>query len=178
MSQDRASEDRFTEIVRTTESRLRAHIAGMGVSLDAVDDIAQDVYLAFYDGLEQMPADVEPLCWLKGIARNMCRSYMRSQKRLSQRKSEALAELMVRQAQAIQPKQDPFDGVRLALQDCMGKLQEKSRRMILLRYQEGQASESIARAFSMTPGAVRVAMLRLRNALKDCMAQARWGSTL
>ena len=46
MAEKRVDNDvRFEEILFDTEHRVRAYIAGMGVSLDMVDDIAQEVYL-------------------------------------------------------------------------------------------------------------------------------------
>ena len=65
----------FESVLRDTQSVLRAYIAGMGVPLDVVDDLAQDVYLEYYRGRNRRPLDVEPIRWLKGIAKNLCLNY-------------------------------------------------------------------------------------------------------
>ena len=71
----------FEQILRDTQHMVRAYIAGLGASSDEVDDIAQDVYVAFYNGMHKMPADTTPIRWLKGIARNLCMSHFRKTKR-------------------------------------------------------------------------------------------------
>jgi hypothetical protein len=42
-------------ILRQTQLQLRAYIRSCGVSLQDIDDLAQDVYFAYYRGMEKMP---------------------------------------------------------------------------------------------------------------------------
>src|SRR5579859_6100417 len=89
---------RFEAILRETQSVIRAYIAGMGVPLDSIDDLAQEVYLEFYKGAERRPEDVEPIRWLKGIAKNLCLNYFRKSKRKAEQHLEAVAVLLERLA--------------------------------------------------------------------------------
>src|SRR5258706_8300313 len=121
----------FETVLRETQSVIRAYIAGMGVPLDTVDDLAQEVYLEYYKGLERRPGDVEPIRWLKGIAKNLCLNHFRRSKRKAEQHLEAVAVLLER-------VNCPLEDVRHPemLDGCLDKLPDRSREMILLRYEE------------------------------------------
>ena len=165
------AERRFEAILRATEPRVRAYIAGLGVSPDRVDDIAQDAFIEYYRGMAEMPEGTEPIRWLKGIARNLCFNHFREEKRASGRHQAALAAILERTASQIESQ---AGGSRAAetLADCLEKLPEKPRRLVALCYEEGQTSETMARALSMTAEAVRIALFRIRTALRECMEKA------
>jgi RNA polymerase sigma-70 factor (ECF subfamily) len=138
----------------------------MGIPLDTVDDLAQEVYLAFYKGRDRRPDGVEPVRWLKGIAKNLCLNYFRRSKRKSEQHLEAVAVLLERLPGAVEglPERDALDG-------CLEKLPGRSREMIGLRYQEGLESAAIGRKLGLSPEAVRITLLRIRTALRDCLGR-------
>jgi len=153
----------FEAVLRETQSLLRAYIAGMGVPLDVVDDLAQDVYLEYYRGRERRPADVEPIRWLKGIAKNLCLNYFRRSKR-SAAQHEAMAALLERVSSTMESLHEPA-----RLDGCLDRLPGRSREMIDARYRDGKSSEAIGRSLGMTPEAVRIGLLRIRAALRECL---------
>ena len=156
----------FEAILRETQSVIRAYIAGMGVPLDTIDDVAQEVYLEFYKGRDRRPADVEPIRWLKGIAKNLCLNYFRKSKRKAEQHLEAVAVLLERM-------DCPLDEVRDAesLDGCLEKLPPRSRELIALRYEENMESADIGRRLKLSPEAVRVTLLRIRTVLRDCLGR-------
>jgi RNA polymerase sigma-70 factor (ECF subfamily) len=156
----------FEAILRETQGVIRAYIAGMGVPLDTIDDIAQEVYLEFYKGRDRRPGDVEPIRWLKGIARNLCLNYFRKNKRKAEQHLEAVAVLLERLS-------CPIDNVREpeVLDGCLEKLPSRSRELIALRYEEGMESAAIGRRLGLSPEAVRITLLRIRNVLRDCLGR-------
>jgi RNA polymerase sigma-70 factor (ECF subfamily) len=156
----------FESVLRETQSVLRAYIAGMGVPLDTVDDLAQEVYLEFYKGLERKPGDVEPIRWLKGIAKNLCLNYFRKSKRKAEQHLEAVAVLLER-------LDCPLEEIREAdaLDGCLEKLPGRSREMIALRYEEGMESAAIGKKLGLSAEAVRITLLRIRTALRECLGR-------
>jgi RNA polymerase sigma-70 factor, ECF subfamily len=165
------TEGRFESILRETEPRIRAYIAGLGVAPDRVDDLAQDAFVEFYLGMGAMPEGMEPIRWLKGIARKLCFSHFREEKRASGRHRAALAEILDRTRG---PLESSAGGGRVAeiLAGCLEKLGERPRRLLMLCYGEGHTSEAIARTLSMTAEAVRIALFRIRAALRNCVEKA------
>ena len=158
------SDAEFEAILHETQSVIRAYIAGMGVRLDTVDDLAQEVYLEFHKGRDRRPKDVEPVRWLKGIARNLCMNHFRESKRRSEQHQEAVAALLERLP-------CPFENVGSpdSLDGCLEKLPSRSRELVALRYGEGMESGRIGEKLGMSAEAVRVTLLRIRAVLRDCL---------
>ncbi|HLY10231.1 MAG TPA: sigma-70 family RNA polymerase sigma factor [Planctomycetota bacterium] len=156
----------FEAILRDTQSVIRAYIAGMGVPLDSIDDLAQEVYLEFYKGTERRPAEVEPIRWLKGIARNLSLNYFRRSKRKAEQHLEAVAVLLERLA-------CPLEDVAEAetLDRCLEQLPPRSRELIALRYEADLESAAIGRRLQISPEAVRITLLRIRTVLRDCLGR-------
>ncbi|QDU96352.1 RNA polymerase sigma factor [Lignipirellula cremea] len=164
----------FDAILKSSQSHIRAYIAGMGVPSHEVDDVAQDVFLEFYKNLDKTPHDVAPERWLKGIARNLCMNHFRKQKRRSQLQKEALAELLSR---VEPPLEQLFEqsGAAVALENCFSKLPPKSRDLLSMRYRDDLSSRRIAEALDSTAEAVRVSLHRIRNGLKNCISDSLSG---
>ncbi|MBN1676758.1 MAG: sigma-70 family RNA polymerase sigma factor [Kiritimatiellae bacterium] len=163
-------DERFEEILRGTQAQIRAYIAGLGVSLDYVDDVAQDVFVEFYKNMEKMPGDVEPCRWLKGIARNLSYKHFRRWKQASFHLRESIAELLGKVESRWERLQGE-DRALLALHACLKEISEKNRQVIRLRYEEGLTSEAISKAMQVTPSAIRMTLLRVRDWLRTCVTQ-------
>ena len=157
----------FESILAETQSRVRAYIAGMGVSLDMVDDIAQEVYLAFHDNIDKMPEGVEPIRWLKGMARNMCMNHFRKSKRQKVKHLEAIADVLAWTQDAMPA--EPSPAMERSLRECMAKLAPKQRKILSLRYEKGLNSSAIAEITGSAAGAIRIALMRTLGNLRDCM---------
>lgn len=165
-----ADRQTFDRIMGETEPSVRAYIAGLGVSLDTVDDLAQEVYLEFYRHMDAMPAGILPIRWLKGIARNVCMNYFRASKRREEHRVEAVAEIMVQIEAESAPEPETTDqGV--ALQSCLQKLTARQRKIVGLRYEEGVTGEEVAHRLSANAGAIRVTLFRLLRMLRDCVTE-------
>ncbi|HLF94762.1 MAG TPA: sigma-70 family RNA polymerase sigma factor [Planctomycetota bacterium] len=154
----------FETVLRETQSVVRAYIAGMGIPLDLVDDLAQEVYLEYHRGSARRPSEVEPVRWLKGIAKNLCLNHFRRSRRAAARHQEAVAELLERAESAGRPPPGPGE-----LDGCVEELPGRSREMVALRYREGMESAAIGKAVGLSAEAVRIALLRIRSALRDCL---------
>lgn len=167
---------RFENVVRETESVIRAYLAGLGVGSESVDDIAQDVYVAFYRSMDRLPAEVIEIRWLKGIARNLAMNHFRTAKREQARHQAAVADLLAG-VEAPAPHERALSTESI-LRLCLEKLPERSRRLVRLRYEEGETAERIAERECSQPTAIRVALLRIRQALRDCVkTQAAEGAS-
>jgi RNA polymerase sigma-70 factor (ECF subfamily) len=165
--------EQFETVFRETQSRVRSYIAGMGVPLDDVDDVAQDVFLAYFRQGDQAPAGVEPIRWLKGIARNLCLEYFRRRRVPGGEYRLALAELLEAADSAFLARltdPDPTD-TQQALGHCLDRLSAKNRQLLDLRYQQNLPSHRIAAQVGATAEAVRIALMRTRSALRECVTK-------
>ena len=160
----------FDAIVRETQAHIRAYIAGLGVPRHDVDDIAQDVYVELYRFANRIPANIPHKQWLKGIARNLCMNYFRRTSRRQRLQREALVEIFLRAERKESPALSE-GAVRVALDGCCEKLSPESQRLLALRYEQELPSHQIAERLQSTAEAVRIALFRIRTALKACIGK-------
>ena len=158
----------FERVLTASHGEVRAYLAALGVPRGCVDDLAQEVFLAWYRAPGQRPAEVEPVRWLKGIARRMALNFFRTSQRAEERHVAVVAELL-----ATEPMELPMraDDAAAALEHCLGEVPEKHRGVLRLRYEENLASPDIAARLGTTAAAVRILLMRLREALRDCIAR-------
>ncbi|MBA3709577.1 MAG: hypothetical protein H0W83_12255, partial [Planctomycetes bacterium] len=155
--------DTFDRILQETERPLRLYLASLGVALADVDDLAQDVFLDFYQHPEDRPGDVEPIRWLKGMAKHKAYDHFR---RRSQR--SALLERMATSLERQEPRFGAGDGsgeLLDALKGCLTKLPDAQRDLLARYYGEQDEGTAAARA----PSAARMTVMRLRETLRLCI---------
>ena len=159
----------FDRVLTASHGEVRAYLAALGVPVACVDDLAQEVFLAWYRAPEQRPAEVEPVRWLKGIARRMALNFFRAGRRAEERHAAVVAELLATEAMELPVRAD--DAAAAALEDCLGEVPEKNRAVLRLRYEENLASHDIAARLGTTAAAVRILLMRLREALRGCISK-------
>lgn len=157
----------FDRVLKATHGEVRAYLASLGVPLDCADDLAQEVYLAWFRAPEQRPAEVEPVRWLKGIARRMALNFFRASKRREHHGLAIVAELLATESLTLKLAAD--DSAEAALTHCLDDVSEKNRAVLQLRYEERLDSSVIGQRLGMTAEAVRILLLRVRAALRDCI---------
>ena len=111
--------------------------------------------------------------WLIGIARNMAIQHVRTEVR-RRRKERGPLSARLSQWRIEQLAQDPGDGEDQertfeALQACIEQLAPESRRVVDEHYFQRRTMESIAQRQGRGAGAVRMMLLRIRQALGECI---------
>jgi len=64
---------------------------------------------------------------------------------------------------------DEVDPIREALRQCLQQLKGRSKRVIELRYRRGMKSKAIADEMTLSAGAVRMLLCRVRETLRRCI---------
>ncbi len=167
-SQTTSRGDDFERILRETQGLIRAHIAGMGVRSDEVDDVAQEVYLDYAKNPERRPPDVEVLRWLRGMARNCCHEYFRRRARQAKH-LVAISETLCAEAPPPASDDELGEAKLTALRNCMERLGQPHRELLNRYYQDGQSAEELANAQGRSVGAVHMVLSRLRETLRRCL---------
>lgn len=139
----------------------------LGRDADAFD-ASQIVFLQAFEELER-GGDIEnPLAWLRKVARNRCLDWIRADRfvpveddeldRAREPESLGFGELM---------NIDPMLGKEL--DGCLDRLDSRSRKVLLLRYQEDLSYDEISQEMKDRPGALRVRVVRALVALRRCL---------
>lgn len=138
----------------------------------AAEDLVQEVFAQAlrsgdrYDGSRPFGA------WLRGIGRNLLMAHLRQQRKgVVCVAPELLDRLDARAAEEEAAFGGPDDkDRRLAqLRTCLGRLTDRARQLVLLRYREDQSSAAIGERLAMTAAAVDMALSRARKKLAECV---------
>jgi RNA polymerase sigma-70 factor (ECF subfamily) len=159
----------FGRLVEMHQGRVRAYVGSYLHWPDLVDDIAQEVFLAAYADLRSYRGDSAFSTWLLGIARHRVLRQFRGELR----KSRAIDELLDR-GRVVRLEED---GERLgereraiaALQRCLESLPPGSSEIVAEHYFRASSLADMARKANKGESALRMALLRIRRALRECM---------
>lgn len=138
--------------------------------LDAAEDAFQEVGLRVVQQASKGAAVGKFLPWVREVARNVVTDQFR---RRQAAPIPAPLEAVIAQAfEETEFTAEESRARRRYLADCLGKLTDKVRSLLRLRYAEGASLDAAARAAGWRPDSVKVAMSRARRALFECL-QAR-----
>ncbi len=166
----------FTTLVEVYQARVRGYLARWVHDAASVDDLAQEVFLAAYRNLARFDGAVPIGAWFAGIARNQALTYLRGQRRRRAREADAFAAAFQDwHLKALESETDRL-GDRLteiaALRGCLEALPEAQRSLVEDHYLGGRTCAAIARERDQEQGAVRMAMLRVRQTLRGCLERS------
>ncbi|MEY5026195.1 MAG: hypothetical protein RLZZ244_1723 [Verrucomicrobiota bacterium] len=162
--------------------RLGAYVNGLLRDAHAAEDVLQEVWVLLSAELEKGHPIQNQAAWCRGVAKNLIlRHWEKRQTAKVIADSNALEAFMdrVEACFAWADTQDHFASARLAaLDQCLGSLPERSRRVLSLKYTQRLAVERIAEETGQSLVAVKKALLRLRHALLECvrrrLSQEEW----
>ncbi|HVR85150.1 MAG TPA: sigma-70 family RNA polymerase sigma factor [Planctomycetota bacterium] len=167
------SKEAFSLIVRHHQVQIRTFLSKFVQLDDVVDDLAQETFLAAYRSMTTYRGDSPLRTWLLGIARHRALRYLED---LDQRRSEGsvdletaldtlLAQKMQREEQAVSSHARKVT----ALEACLENLPRTGARLIQEFYFKGRSAGDVAQMTGKTEGAVRITLMRLRQALTQCV---------
>jgi len=160
----------FARILRAHQASIRGYLSKMVRRDDLIDDLAQETFIAAYRNLATYRQESSLRGWLLGIARKRVLRYLEDLRHRGMARVES--ELASWLLQTAQRDQDPgrHELELEALETCLRKLPPHSTRLVDDFYYKQRSADSIASASGRTVGAVWMALLRVREALRDCVA--------
>jgi RNA polymerase sigma-70 factor (ECF subfamily) len=175
----RRDRDAFAELVLRHQRQVRCFVAAYVRDAAAVDDIAQEVFLAAARKIGEFRHEASLATWLLGISRKQTLFHLRSQARKDLRRLGPLADDIERWRVADLEADELAPDRRReleALQACLEKLAPESAKIVGDHYFRGVRVADIARALGRQENAVKVMLFRIRQSLRRCLDQALVGS--
>jgi RNA polymerase sigma-70 factor, ECF subfamily len=167
------SSEAFTQLVRLYQAKVRSYLGRFVRGNDAVDDLAQETFIAAYRGLSGFREKSSFALWLLGIARNLALKHLREEQRRREHEADSFEAAYLRWSQdrmeAEDASIDRHEQVVAALRSCIDRLQKNSADLIQDAYFRGRTAAEIAQDSGKTEGAVWVTMMRIRQALRACI---------
>jgi RNA polymerase sigma-70 factor (ECF subfamily) len=162
----------FTTLVRRYHPGVRVFLGTHVRDSASVDDLVQDVFLRAFDRLATLRDGTAFRSWLLGIARNRALEHLRERLRIARPVDDALDVLLAR-TQIATLEGDDEEARRAmeleALERCMRRLPTNGARLIRDYYFKGRSIADLASEQRKNEGAVRMMLLRLREALRECV---------
>ncbi len=140
---------------------LRARLLHSG---DA-EDLCQEVFLRVFGAIARFDARTPFPAWLLGITRNVLREHVRRQRRS---RENGWTELCL-DLEALAPAESLYSDVLHHVPLCLASLSEPAAQALHAHYMAGRKVQDIAQQMGRTLGAVKVLMVRARQALKRCI---------
>jgi RNA polymerase sigma-70 factor, ECF subfamily len=160
--------DLFRILVARYQDRLFRHARGMLLDDDAAADIVQDSFIKAYTKLRRCRDRDRFGTWLFRIVRNGCLDYLKDRRRDQVPLDESVAFPAVDE-----PADAPLDrlATRQALERALATLPELVREAFLLRHVQELSYEEMAEVLDAAPGALRMRVMRAREALHAQLVQ-------
>lgn len=152
----------FEEIVRRCERPIFAHLFRMTKSREDAEDLTQETFLRALRSLDRFDVNLPIKPWLYRIATNAALSELRRRRIKIVAIDESIPDDRIESAH----QKIGGDEFRIRLARAVADLPADSAALFSLRYAEEMSIGQIAQALGRRPGAVTVALHRLRNRLR------------
>jgi RNA polymerase sigma-70 factor (ECF subfamily) len=155
--------EEFLKLLLRHQPDLQAFVASMVRDRAAAEDLFQETCLALWQSFGSYDRARPFGAWARGVAGN----------KILQSREKTRRVPLAFSPEAIQAVLEAYDRDEPAetegLRDCVGKLPERSRRLLALRYEKAMKLGEIARQAGSTLDAVHKTLSRIRETLEECL---------
>jgi RNA polymerase sigma-70 factor, ECF subfamily len=158
----------FATLYRLTSARLNGVVARILPGKDAAAEALQDAYVRIWRRAADFdPAKGSPLGWMATIARNRALDEVRRVRPLS---LDDMPENFEPEAEAVDPlaSREASEGLA-ALIDCLKRLDDERRAMLMLAYYHGASREALAKRFDRPVPTIKTWLRRGLAELRKCL---------
>ncbi len=163
---DEEKQVRFTQLWTEAHPDVAMYVRAMARDRHAASDILQNTAMVLLRKFEEWDSTREFLPWAMGFAKFELLAYQRDTGRdrlvFDESLMTALAESWPSVVTEVRHEQS-------ALQECLETLAPKAREIVRLRYFDDLKMPQIAEHIGSTAGALRIALMRIRRQLADCV---------
>lgn len=148
------------------QNRLYGYVFSMLGDHARASDVLQETNLVLWRKKDEFRSGEAFLPWAFAIARFQILAHVRDRGREKCLLDPELIELL---ADETEQQAERFEAVRHALRRCMSKLTTEHQELVQQRYFHSTPIDKLAASLGKTTSAVKVALLRIRRSLGDCI---------
>lgn len=157
----------FKELVIRYESRVAATVIGMLGNVPEAEDVGQETFIRFYNGLKNYRGDASVATYLTRIAINLSINELkRRKKKMLIFQQNDISELEL----PAQKQEKNFNEEKVLVQKAIQKLPAKFRSVIVLRLIDGCSTEETADILKIPIGTVLSRLTRAQQKLKEILS--------
>jgi RNA polymerase sigma-70 factor (ECF subfamily) len=158
----------FGELVRRHEASVRGYFRVRVRDWATADDLAQDVFLTAFKRMRSFRGDSSFATWLRGIAVNRLRNFIRKRRDEYVGGLDELERFMAGQADEAFGGADESRALE-ALRQCLARLESSSAALLRERYVVGRTVMELAERRDRGYSAMTMQLHRLRGAMAKCI---------
>jgi RNA polymerase sigma-70 factor (ECF subfamily) len=156
----------FIKLLTAYEVRLRAFALSIIPHWADAEEVLQEAHLVMWRKFGQFEAGTNFFAWGCRIIHLTAKDFRKRQSRSKVFFGDEFMELV--KEQTVQMEARLAEREQL-LNECVGKLKERQRRMLHLRYHEGLSPDEVATTMGSTVKAIYQALSRVHKLLFDCV---------
>jgi RNA polymerase sigma-70 factor (ECF subfamily) len=157
---------RFVALMGTHDRRLFGFILSLVPHFADAEELAQQVRLRLWQQFDEYDAEKDFGAWARTIAHYLVLAHYKSAAARRARFGSQTIEAIAEKASGVCERDDDR---KWAMQECLGKLDESKRRLLVRYYSTGETLREIATQVGRSFDAVRHSVLRTRLALAECI---------
>lgn len=158
--------EHFVSQLTANQNRLFGYVYSLLGDQNRAADVVQETNLVLWRKLDEFQSEKPFLPWALTIARFQVMAHLRDQSRDRLLLDAELADALSVQTEKVAGR---LDEVRGAMQNCLQTLSTKNQELIRQRYFDQQPIADVASATDRTVSAVKVALMRIRRQLSECV---------
>lgn len=160
--------EQFIQLLTENQNRLYGYIFSLVGDRSQAADVLQETNVVLWRKIEEFDLRKPFLPWAFTIARYQVLANLRDRKRDRVLLDSELVESISSEAES---KAGQIESVRDALGRCLERLDPSNRKLIESRYFEAKPLDEMAQDSSRSTGSIKVALLRIRKRLAECIQQ-------
>jgi RNA polymerase sigma-70 factor, ECF subfamily len=159
-----AAREAFVQLLTSEQTHLFSYIVMLLGDVNDASNVLQQTNLVLWRKMEEFDIQTNFQAWARKVAYYQTLAFLRDRKRDKHVfDEELLSEL------ASRPVETDEDERRVALRHCLSSISGESLELLQQRYDPGKSISAIARDRHRTEGAVKMALMRIRQALVHCI---------
>ena len=160
---------RFISLFMSSERAIRSYVRSLLLSSQDVDDLMQDIGLTCwrkFDQFDPKGSDLDFTRWCCVISRFEVLQFRRIRARDRLVLSEKVIQLLADQAE---DRLERSEAERMALRDCLNKLSEPDRRLLLSTHTKGDSISRIASESDQRVRRLYSQVNKIRKQIANCV---------
>jgi RNA polymerase sigma-70 factor (ECF subfamily) len=163
---DASQQERIMALLTGHQRRLMIYIRSLVPNRTDAEEILQEVNLHLWRHANELRAEENFAAWADHAVRYQVLTYRKRLGRHRARFSDAIVDQLSAQAETLA---EGSDRRQSALEDCLKKLSEKDRGLILARYAPGATVAQVAAFTDRSAKAIYESLDRIRRRLFECI---------
>jgi RNA polymerase sigma-70 factor (ECF subfamily) len=162
----------FREVIMEYSPAVRAFLSSRLYAKDLIEDLAQDIFIAAFESINNYDQDQKFIHWLLGIASNKLKTHYRSTKVQKSAYEKMVEIIRIRKQEEDLDSDEIYFKQNKKLHFCIDALPENAKYVVTARYFQNLQVKQLAELQKTTELAISALLFRTRQKLADCMERS------